>query len=97
MQHLKREPLGQSSVKLRASLWSNVKVPLPTGRPGAPSIRLLWRLHCILFAERTDPNLKSLRGVEERIGSGGIKMKGTRRGEGEREYLKDTEKSRVGM
>lgn len=32
------------------------------GRPGAPWIRLLWRLHLIPFAEQTDPNLQSLQG-----------------------------------
>lgn len=32
------------------------------GRPGAPWIRLLWRLHLIPFAEPTDPNVLSLQG-----------------------------------
>lgn len=44
-----------------ASMMSEDEVPL-TGRPGAPWIRLLWRLHLIPFVEQTDPNAQSLKG-----------------------------------
>lgn len=52
-------PPSQSRVRLQPLCGPQVRVPL-MGRPGAPWIRRLWRLHLIPFAEQADPNEQSL-------------------------------------
>lgn len=54
-------PPSQSRVRLQLQCGPKMRVPL-MGRPGAPWIWLLWRLHLIPFAEQTDPNVQSLQG-----------------------------------
>lgn len=54
-------PPSQSRVRLQPQFGPKMWVPV-MGRPGAPWIWQLWRLHLIPFAEQTDPNLQSLQG-----------------------------------